>query len=101
MKNNTSKHPTPILPKPNPIYANTNNEEEQNEKEVVKRSLNVNYCVMSSVTNIARNVINKKNLPLCLIEYFEAFRLNCCLFPLFSFPTSQLGYTFLSESKYS
>ena len=43
MKNNTSKHPTPILPKPNPIYANTNNEEEQNEKEVVKRSLNVNY----------------------------------------------------------
>jgi hypothetical protein len=39
MKNNTSKHPTPTLPKPNPIYANTNNEEEQNEKEVVKRSL--------------------------------------------------------------
>ena len=43
MKNNTSKHPAPTLPKPNSSYTNTNNEEEQNEKEVVKRSLNVNY----------------------------------------------------------
>ena len=38
MKNNTSKHP-----QPNPSYANTNNEEKKDEKEVVKRSLNVNY----------------------------------------------------------
>ena len=43
MKNNTSKHHTPTLPKPNPSYANTNNEEKKDEKEHVKRSLNVNY----------------------------------------------------------
>jgi hypothetical protein len=43
MKNNTSKHPHPTLPQPNPSYANTNNEEKKDEKEVVKRSLNVNY----------------------------------------------------------
>ena len=30
-------------PQPNPSYANTNNEEKKDEKEVVKRSLNVNY----------------------------------------------------------
>jgi hypothetical protein len=33
----------PPLPQPNPSYANTNNEEKKDEKEVVKRSLNVNY----------------------------------------------------------
>jgi hypothetical protein len=34
---------TPPLPQPNPSYANTNNEERKDEKEIVKRSLNVNY----------------------------------------------------------
>jgi hypothetical protein len=33
--------PPPPLPQPNPSYANTNNEEKKDEKEVVKRSLNV------------------------------------------------------------
>jgi len=39
--------PPPPLPQPNPSYANTNNEEKKDEKEVVKRSLNVNYVYSS------------------------------------------------------